>query len=173
MRVKEKPLRLTAKTINRVVDFLFDRGVRFTFCCCLMLEPSDILPYIRDPYRFLDGSDLDSEEIAGLLAHCKIGREDVVELSEPRHQGDTRVYFIRNATSGHVKVGWSADPDRRLAQLQTASHDHLEVIASIPGGPETEHRIHRLLEPYRVSGEWFRGEDMVHRVITFLAEQHA
>ncbi len=55
-----------------------------------------------------------------------------------------------------VKVGWSADPVARLRALQTAVPEPLHLIATRPGGPDDERRIHHLCADHRVSGEWFR-----------------
>lgn len=66
------------------------------------------------------------------------------------------VYFIRRAGSNLVKVGWSSDPVRRLSSLRTAVPEPLHLLATRPGGPEEERRIHHLCSEHRVGGEWFR-----------------
>ena len=59
-----------------------------------------------------------------------------------------------------VKVGVSKAPDKRLAQLSTASPFNMEVYLLY--GPfekrrahYIEKRIHTALKPYGLSGEWF------------------
>jgi len=67
------------------------------------------------------------------------------------------VYVIRSE-SGHVKLGSSVQPIRRLAQLQTGSPHLLELIEtiSVTTDPyEIEREAHALLDRYRVNGEWF------------------
>jgi hypothetical protein len=85
------------------------------------------------------------------------------------------VYFIRNPASHAIKVGRSADPARRLAQLQTASPARLELMGSIPGDEDEEKRIHALFEfqHERLNGEWFRETDaLVAHIASLLSSQH-
>jgi hypothetical protein len=65
------------------------------------------------------------------------------------------VYFIQSVNGGPIKVGTSTDPTARLAQLQGSSAGELMILGVIPGGQKTERRIHRLLAPTKVEGEWF------------------
>lgn len=63
------------------------------------------------------------------------------------------VYFIRAGSV--VKIGYSADPHKRLADLQTANHRKLTLVATIPGEREDESRLHGRFAAYRIAGEWF------------------
>lgn len=67
------------------------------------------------------------------------------------------VYVIAGE-HGLVKVGMSADPSARLANLQTASPDRLRMAFCAPayGNAYTvEQEAHRILAANRTSGEWF------------------
>jgi hypothetical protein len=82
------------------------------------------------------------------------------------------VYFIRDPASRAIKVGYSTDPTKRLAQLQTATSGQLELLGSIPGGKEEEGRIHALLgfQHQRIKGEWFREtEALVAHIASLLS----
>jgi hypothetical protein len=71
------------------------------------------------------------------------------------------VYLI-GSESGVVKIGYSADPDRRLSVLQSGSHLALNVLATFEGGRELESRLHDWFNAHRIRGEWFElGEDPV------------
>lgn len=63
------------------------------------------------------------------------------------------VYFIRHA--GHIKIGKSVDPWKRLASLQTAHHDPLEMLAIMPGSDDLEAGLHRAFGKFMKRGEWF------------------
>lgn len=69
------------------------------------------------------------------------------------------VYVIR-AEGGFVKIGVSANPEQRLAELQT-SHPRELLIEYLRWGKErreafaVEKICHRQLEQYRATGEWF------------------
>lgn len=53
------------------------------------------------------------------------------------------------------KIGVSADPIARLAQLQTACPGLLLPIAVVRGGRAKERTFHSLLRRHRMRGEWF------------------
>lgn len=76
-----------------------------------------------------------------------------------RHVGRTEglVYFVRCTSTGLVKIGWSNDVPARMNALRSATHPVLVLEGTRPGGHFEEQRIHRLLAPQRVSGEWFRA----------------
>ena len=64
------------------------------------------------------------------------------------------VYFIRH--QGHIKIGKSVDPWKRLASLQTAHYEPLEMLAIMPGSEDLEHGLHRAFGKYMKRGEWFQ-----------------
>lgn len=70
------------------------------------------------------------------------------------------VYFIGNG-NGQVKIGYSKEPFKRLASLQTASPYRLELLAIVPGTEETEDQLHRKFASYRLAGEWFTLSDSI------------
>lgn len=64
------------------------------------------------------------------------------------------IYFIRAAEN--VKIGFSRDTKRRMAELQTFFPFPLEMLGSIPGSTLTERQMHHRFRSLRVNGEWFR-----------------
>jgi hypothetical protein len=93
------------------------------------------------------------------------------------------IYVIQPDTfAAPFKVGSSDDPERRLAQLQTAHHQDLHLTAVFPGGIVRERQIHQLLSPLRLRGEWYRsdhpaGREFIHwahhQEYLYWAEQEA
>ena len=72
------------------------------------------------------------------------------------------VYFIENQT-GHVKIGWSKDPIKRLKALQTGSSEPLTMVYAAGFLDEADARyceglLHRHLAARCVHGEWFMAE---------------
>jgi hypothetical protein len=65
------------------------------------------------------------------------------------------VYVIHAVGTDRVKIGYSAEPEKRLADLQTASPFPLALIGKREGAPDLERRFHRHLSEYRRIGEWF------------------
>lgn len=67
------------------------------------------------------------------------------------------IYFIQ-AASGPFKVGYSHNgPAQRLGSLQTQTHEVLTLIGVIEGDQQDERRVHKMLAPHRIRGEWFRS----------------
>jgi hypothetical protein len=65
------------------------------------------------------------------------------------------VYFIKNLSSGHIKIGWSSDPERRIKELQPGAEGKLVLMATQPGGVETEASIHKHFKDLLFYGEWY------------------
>lgn len=102
------------------------------------------------------------------------GTTDAAEAERIRATRETEmnlpgfVYFVRNTRTRSVKVGWSNDPQARLAMLQVACEDTLVLEATIPADQTAERRFHRMLAACRIRGEWFRG-DAVDLLVTSIA----
>jgi hypothetical protein len=70
------------------------------------------------------------------------------------------VYAI-GASDGTVKLGWSADPMRRLAKMKSDCPSHLRLLGLIAATLDQEGELHSLFVPWRVRGEWYRLEGPV------------
>lgn len=67
------------------------------------------------------------------------------------------IYFIRDTSSGHIKVGYTAaKPLARLSSLQIGTSARLELVGVIDGERADEKALHEALSVYREGGEWFR-----------------
>lgn len=69
------------------------------------------------------------------------------------------LYIIENVDNGLVKIGYSLDPQRRCASLQTGSSAELRVahVASVDPSRALvlERKLHQEMGHARVRGEWF------------------
>ena len=74
-------------------------------------------------------------------------------------QFEGTVYFILNPALDHVKIGFSKNPVKRLAALQTASSVSLEFLLILPGDKFMEKMFHDKFEHCRLRGEWFDYKD--------------
>jgi hypothetical protein len=63
------------------------------------------------------------------------------------------VYFIQGVNGGPIKIGHSANPQRRLKDLRTSQP--LRILATMMGGRKKENELHRLFSSSRTHGEWF------------------
>src|SRR4051812_12804539 len=67
------------------------------------------------------------------------------------------VYFIQQGWSGPVKIGVARSPQRRMAELQTASPYVLRLLGVVPhGGTPLEGELHQRHAVDRLYGEWFQ-----------------
>ncbi len=65
------------------------------------------------------------------------------------------VYLIQRGAGGAVKIGYSAHPMRRIAQLQTGTPEKLRVLATLPGDMDLERTLHKRFAAYVLEGEWY------------------
>lgn len=68
------------------------------------------------------------------------------------------VYFAQAFGGGPIKIGLSADPKRRISNLNTASPQRLDLLAVLPGGVWLERCLHGLFQKDRLHGEWFAAD---------------
>lgn len=68
------------------------------------------------------------------------------------------IYFIREGVSGHIKIGLTDAPWRRLDEIQTNCPGVLTLVGCLPGGPAEERAFHQRFATERARGEWFREE---------------
>src|ERR1017187_10363786 len=72
------------------------------------------------------------------------------------------VYFI--AADGAIKIGYSADVSKRMAQLQTGAACKLRLLAVYHNVTNaTEKRLHAVFSEHRLEGEWFRDIRSIRR----------
>lgn len=78
-----------------------------------------------------------------------------------------KVYFV--GAPGRIKIGYTRQPEKRLAQLQSVDMETLASIAVIPGTRELERRLHSMAAPHHLRGEWFSDcadvRDLIQRAV--------
>lgn len=78
------------------------------------------------------------------------------------------VYFVQSrGPGGPVKIGWSQDVERRIAELQTANAHKLVLLGRVKGTMEREAALHAQFAHLRMEAEWFRDAPEIH---AFIAE---
>lgn len=71
-------------------------------------------------------------------------------------RGVSGVYAVIAHGCMAIKVGWSSDISKRLATMSMYLPFDCELIGIISTNKKTEERrIHRLLKPHKIRGEWF------------------
>lgn len=82
-----------------------------------------------------------------------------------RHRVARWVYFVQAGANGPIKIGCTSNVSARLAQLQTAQPEKLQLLAAVPGGEALESALHAAFAEHRMMGEWFRPCAALHRLI--------
>lgn len=106
--------------------------------------------------RLLDAGYLTRKEHCVRLPHFAASQGGVSPAPrDPTDPGPLGwVYFARD-DRGRIKIGWSADPVRRVAGLQTAHAEDLELLGSAPGRKASETEHHERFDGFRIRREWF------------------
>lgn len=73
------------------------------------------------------------------------------------------LYFLRSGD--RVKIGRAKDPEYRLMVLRSHIPYETEILAILPGAGNLEKRIHKLLQPYKIKGEWFEYNEEIQNLL--------
>ena len=65
------------------------------------------------------------------------------------------VYFIRAGEDGPIKIGYAANPRKRLHTVQTAHWQTVRLVRLIDGGRDVERELHSRYQHLHIRGEWF------------------
>lgn len=66
------------------------------------------------------------------------------------------VYFAQRGPNGPIKIGYSDDPARRLAEIRPLMPEPLTVLAVMRVERHVERLLHRNFASARIRGEWFK-----------------
>jgi hypothetical protein len=81
------------------------------------------------------------------------------------------IYFVQCGNAGSIKIGWARDPERRIAQLQTAQPSPLKMIGVLPGTQKAEREVQAMFAHGRMRGEWFKRSAVLEGVTRLLLEK--
>src|SRR3972149_780868 len=68
------------------------------------------------------------------------------------------IYFISCDALSLIKIGRSADVNKRLSHLQVSVGADLRIIKAVPADPWGEIAVHNKFRHLRVRGEWFKAD---------------
>lgn len=66
------------------------------------------------------------------------------------------VYFLQTAGDRRIKIGYSADFEKRRKQIGKMASSPLTVLAVMPGTRQLKRELHARFAKHRVHGEWFK-----------------
>jgi hypothetical protein len=88
------------------------------------------------------------------IRYRTIERVRQAAVDDKTSQGGEFVYFV-SSEDGRIKIGTSANVEKRMTALQTSSAVKLTLLLTIPGSTDLETELHRRFTHLRESGEWF------------------
>jgi hypothetical protein len=71
----------------------------------------------------------------------------------------SRVYFLKDAGTGLIRIGIAKNMDARIASHQSSNAGKLEWLGDMPGGRQLERQIHEAFAHARSHGSWYRPEN--------------
>lgn len=85
------------------------------------------------------------------------------------------VYFIKNKSTGLTKIGCSSNIEKRIKSLQVGSSEKLECFLRILdiNYRKLEKKFHKVLNNYRIIGEWFDLRNLGHKNLRKLLKMSA
>lgn len=83
------------------------------------------------------------------------------------------LYIVQTRESKRIKIGFTQDNrSGRVRQLQTSSPECLDLLYFVPKvGRTCERLLHSIHSDYRITGEWFKPEGSVLKMLHALATQ--
>lgn len=122
-----------------------ERGVRFA-----------LTPDTRQPsYAVIPGGKWQNLDRHGVVRDTPIlYRPDYVRPAER----DGHVYFVQAGEDGPIKIGWSQDVPRRIAELQVANASRLRLVGMVRGRMQDEAATHERFAHLRLGAEWFADD---------------
>lgn len=110
------------------------------------------------------------------LPHFKAAKKlltaiNLTDAKKAAKNGLNFVYFAQPEGGGPIKIGATKKhPEKRLSSLQTGSPVPLVLISWLPCEWWLEKALHRALDNFRVSGEWFANSVEVRMLAAMAAD---
>ena len=100
------------------------------------------------------------DQILKAFENFHVDEEIVDAMKQTYNVNKLYVYAIKEESTGNIKIGISANPRRRLEQLQTGNSSSLTLVAvkEAVNGYADEAQLHLTNSAYHVRGEWFSGQ---------------
>ena len=100
------------------------------------------------------------DQILKAFENFHVDEEIVDAMKQTYNVNKLYVYAIKEESTGNIKIGISANPRRRLEQLQTGNSSTLTLVAvkEAVNGYADEAKLHLTNAAYHVRGEWFSDQ---------------
>ena len=117
----------------------------------------------------MDGQNSSSDGWLGVIVVAIVGFiwhvfKIIFNRWNSQHSYKGYIYFIQGVSGGPIKIGYSKNPQKRLATFQTSHSERLVILGCVKGNIAYERQLHKQFSAYRIrgNGEWFRpGREIV------------
>lgn len=127
-------------------------------------QADPLVESMSDDEAALYGTLRDSFLRAQMIRHRTVESVRKAAVDERTSRGGEVVYFVGSA-DGKLKIGTSANIEKRFDALQTSASVKLTLLLTIPGSTDLETELHRRFAHLRESGEWFQHTDELRHCI--------
>lgn len=91
-------------------------------------------------------------------------------MAKPVKSTEGFVYFLYSHESKRLKIGFTLNINKRLAELRNGSPIELELVKFVRGTYGLELVFLALFDKYRLHGEWFQAHPDILRYIRSLSQ---
>lgn len=98
---------------------------------------------------------LNGHGLAPTTATLKTAGHKYTAPKVAQQRGDAQGYVYAITDGEFVKIGYSVNPSKRIAELQTGNARLLSLVGTIPGTESDERKLHAKYEHLNVLQEWF------------------
>ncbi|MBK1642199.1 hypothetical protein CKO12_09970 [Chromatium okenii] len=111
-----------------------------------------------------------------ILSNITLSKERILNLFadlDIENYDEYFVYAIQECETGHIKIGISKDPERRVKQLQTANSQELRLLHYVPAPNRfQDEQLAHTQTPNHIRGEWFDcGVEKAVNVIEYVTKE--
>jgi hypothetical protein len=87
---------------------------------------------------------------------CRV--RELARAAERDFDGSCVIYFAQAGDFGPIKIGYTSERalSRRLCDLQCGCPWPITIRRLIPGSRALESELHRVFNPWQLTGEWFQ-----------------
>lgn len=137
-----------------------DISLKLLFTKSALIKLRDAANVTLKRYDELGLGDVDVRQINNQVITNRAG--EVKNKKRKEKKLDTRnLYLIHNTIQNTLKIGISADPNKRLRSLQTSTGDYLTLIFNIKGKANLEKQLHKEFADIRLASEWFKFDKRI------------
>lgn len=99
-------------------------------------------------------------------------RRDLIRAGLRPDSRRSIVYFLQADYGGPVKIGYTDDLARMIANLQSSRAESIVVLAVMDGGVSAERELHSRFAVHHIRGEWYSPADDLMEFIKGLKSLH-